>query len=430
MSGAIYIYQVESVTSLAKSGSMSKGERYMVCPRCGSNNSDKTKKCIVCGMMFNNLSNMVNNNGAYKGYFSVAPDLGTNQFHNEQNDQKNDSLVQERNTMIYPGKYETDKYTSVKKDKRNKTVATSVISICLIAVVGVCLYLFVLNGKTGDAKDENTNNNSEMAEYDQVVDNGQEELVEDNENSVAQDVEENVRYRKSKVYIYDSNDNLVEQDYFKYDDYGNLVSRECEPLDDSDVIVKDEYEYDVHGNCISESSYTVGAESQQCEPVTHEYDEKNRLIKTTYSSGYYDTYEYDANDNMVKESTYLNDAIKLWCEYTYDENNNMIETVIYTKDLDGTFHESDTLIYTYSTYGNNTRKEISAYDEDGTVYIKDADEYDEYGNMTRMEQYNEGELQYCSSWEYEYDENGNVLVVKSYGSDGYSGKRVYEYETY
>ena len=168
MSGAIYIYPVESVTSLDKRGSMGKGERYMVCPRCGSNNSDKAKKCLVCGMAFNALSNKVNNNGAHEGYFSVAPDLGTNQFHNEQNDQKNDSLVQERNTMINPGKYETDKYTSVKKDKRNKTVATSIISICLIAVVGVCLYFFVLNGKTGDAKDENTYGNSVAQEDERV----------------------------------------------------------------------------------------------------------------------------------------------------------------------------------------------------------------------------------------------------------------------
>lgn len=430
MSGAIYIYPVESVTSLDKRGSMGKGERYMVCPRCGSNNSDKAKKCLVCGMAFNALSNKVNNNGAHEGYFSVAPDLGTNQFHNEQNDQKNDSLVQERNTMINPGKYETDKYTSVKKDKRNKTVATSIISICLIAVVGVCLYFFVLNGKTGDAKDENTYGNSVAQEDERVDDSVQEELVEGNENSVVSDVKENVRYRKSKVYIYDSNDNLVEQDYFKYDDYGNLVSRECEPLDGSDVIVKDEYEYDVHGNCISESSYTVGAESQQWEPVTHEYDEKNRLVKTTYSSGDYWTYEYDANDNMVKESTYLNDVINQWDEYTYDENNNITKLVLYTKNLEGTFYGADTLIYAYSTYGNNTREEISTYDEDGTARIKEAYEYDEYGNTTRMEHYNDGELQYYSSWEYEYDENGNILVSKKNGSDGYSGKSVYEYETY
>ena len=210
-------------------------KEYMVCPRCGSNNLDKAKKCLVCGMAFDTLSNKVNNNGAHEGYFSVASDLGINQFHNEQNNQKNDSLVQERNTMIYPENYEIEKYTSVKKDKRNKTVATSVISICLIAVVGVCLYLFVSNRKIGDAKDENTNNNSEVAEYEQAGDNRQEEAVEDNGNTEGNSVvkDEEIEYRKRQIDVYDSEDVLCAVLTYEYDIKGNLIVEDQKKITDN-----------------------------------------------------------------------------------------------------------------------------------------------------------------------------------------------------
>lgn len=410
-------------------------KEYMVCPRCGSNNLDKAKKCLVCGMAFDTLSNKVNNNGAHEGYFSVASDLGINQFHNEQNNQKNDSLVQERNTMIYPENYEIEKYTSVKKDKRNKTVATSVISICLIAVVGVCLYLFVSNRKIGDAKDENTNNNSEVAEYEQAGDNRQEEAVEDNGNTEGNSVvkDEEIEYRKRQIDVYDSEDVLCAVFTYEYDIKGNLIVEDQKKITDNGGMNRSiEYEYDENGNCTAIRNYSKDYNTEMV--TTYGYDAENRRKKKTEitpNSSSYSIFEYDNNGDVVKESAYIDDELSFWDEYVYDEDHNVLKSDFYFPNDEGEFRVLTITYYSYDN-GNLIKKEATSYNDEGNVHLNEIYmyEYDEFGNITREEKYTNDSIDYSSEWKYEYDENGNVLVVKSYGSNGYSGKSVYEYETY
>jgi len=124
-----------------------------------------------------------------------------------------------------------------------------------------------------------------------------------------------------------------------------------------------------------------------------EYDNKNRLIELTYSSGYDFKYTYDSNDRLVQSKEYFgeNDPILHLTEnFTYSSNKITVTTI------------------------SNTSGSVSKvfYDQSN-------------GRITKL--YFEVNP---TSFEYEYDNKGNIVKVvpKNAGPNNSNEILVYKYD--
>lgn len=238
-------------------------------------------------------------------------------------------------------------------------------------------------------------------------------------------------------YGYDASDNLRSildaNNHKTLFDYNtrDLLTSEQDPLGN-----KTNYTYDGNGNILSKKDANG-------EPTTYIYDVLNRLINKNYR-GNTDNYEYDANSNLTYCS---NNQISM--RFTYDNLNRLISKKVENWNL--------TISYGYDGAGNRT----SMTDATGeTHYRYDANNrltaitnpknettsfvYDDGNRLTEQQMANGTSTIYTydeanrlltlmnrttngttlSSYEYEYDSNGNRTQMTDHNGTRWS----YEYD--
>ncbi len=133
------------------------------------------------------------------------------------------------------------------------------------------------------------------------------------------------------------------------------------------------------------------------------YDEKGKLTERLYSDGDRITYknEYDKQGNLIR----VEGSNGTWKNYEYDEKGNLT----YSEDHAGNWEKHE-----YDEAGN----EIYKVNDKGEWVDY---EYDEKGNMT---------VEKKSRWreEYQYDEAGRKINVKTYMDDHLQNEIWYEYD--
>jgi len=189
---------------------------------------------------------------------------------------------------------------------------------------------------------------------------------------------------------YDENSNITKRigsrgnlEEYTYDADGNCLIIEYK--EDGDVYLRITNEYDSKGNCIKKySESAVGKENSIQTVTTIEYDENGRVIKelAEQSNGisWCTQYEYDENGRMIK---YRNEHLSGWISlrvqtYKYDENGNLLEEHI--EDKDG---PNRSIFYELDAKGNCV-KQICTMHRLGYTTVETYEyEYDEYGNVIK-----------------------------------------------
>ena len=243
------------------------------------------------------------------------------------------------------------------------------------------------------------------------------------------------------------------------------------------------YEYDIQGRLTKHiSSHKFKDIYQQFFGYVYEYDENGLIVKTTELT--FDDkiesiwlFKYDSNNNLVDETKYgskgelwksRNDNdIESWFDdpygggskiiSKYDTKDRLIERVGYNYDGKKSWvikYEFDQLkkietSYILSQGENDTTKKIYIYDENGNLletkefgyreyFTYEINKYDSNGRLIQKRQprfYSTGGI---SWWEYEYEEQGKLILIKE-GSVDYKfekinfiskNKKVFEYDYY
>lgn len=239
------------------------------------------------------------------------------------------------------------------------------------------------------------------------------------------------------LYGYDTSDNLTSildanqhETRFAYDTH-DLLTSERDPLGN-----ETSYTYDGNGNVLTK----IDANG---EPTAYTYDALNRLINKTYR-GNTDNYEYDANGNLTYCS---NNQISM--RFTYDKLNRLIAKTVENWNL--------TIAYGYDQAGNRTSMTDATgetrytYDENNrlTSITNPKNEttsfiYDNGNRLTEQRMANGTQTTYTydranrllnlvnqtangetiSSYEYEYDSNGNRIRMTDHNGKTW----LYEYD--
>ena len=174
---------------------------------------------------------------------------------------------------------------------------------------------------------------------------------------------------------------------------------EPEPEDDEPYgDIDDFFEYDDNGNIIEEDygDYVL----------RHEYDHKNRKIRTI-------TYDGNGDIQYWSDFEYKGDSDKPSRKETKDANDEHISTIIYEYGSDGSYTESSYLpngILMDKTYFDKSGFIVRAeyyyknymaqlYEFDPETFCAKQTDYDEDGNIT---------------YYAEYDENGDLVKEETY----------------
>ncbi|MFM6436862.1 MAG: Calx-beta domain-containing protein, partial [Microcystis panniformis] len=216
-----------------------------------------------------------------------------------------------------------------------------------------------------------------------------------------------VRDQRGNVtqYSYDSQRNLTAITYsngsketFNYDATGNpiqSVNRRSEPItytyDTQGRLLRKNYSngsfaqltYDAHGNLLTAINNTG--------TTSFEYDNADRLTKTTYSTGRYVSFAYDSGGRRSQMTA----SDGLTVNYSYDTlgrlagladgNNN--PTVSYTYNTAGYLTQETNGNGTYTTYNYDSTGQLISlvnYDDDHTVNSRYDYTYDQLGRRTSL----------------------------------------------
>lgn len=155
---------------------------------------------------------------------------------------------------------------------------------------------------------------------------------------------------------------------------------------------------------------------------TRGYDENGNL-------GYTQVHEYDEEGNVLKLTEYDAEGnVQSGKEYTYDEYGNVTkETMLYVdgsvsnKVINNTYHSNGFLASATACHENGDIISVIEYDEDGNTLLETMYDdgapfsyyehtYDENGKEVSYEfRFFEREGGYIHTFEYEYDQDGNVI---------------------
>lgn len=184
-------------------------------------------------------------------------------------------------------------------------------------------------------------------------------------------------------YDPDTGETHTTLDTYSYDSYGNQV-RWCS-YDGDELIYEDRYTYDDQGNCLREVTYErfwrflLPTSRTYCT-----YDELGRSLGTVYRNGFgiktgeeHFTRDDEAN-TVTWDSTYDTQTIY------FDENGDAVRTVTRSKPAG--------------------------------ILTETVEEYDELGRSIKTVEYVDGDL--FSTTEYRYDDEGRMVELTSYGSNG------------
>jgi len=221
-------------------------------------------------------------------------------------------------------------------------------------------------------------------------------------------------------------DRCIETSY-EYDENGIL--RKSTEISNAWTTSLYEAEYNEHGDMVSEKSITSDDEH------TYEYTYNEQGLMLTkcarYASGKTTTYRYtyDEQGRLIKELNFngTDEANAVTKEYTYDEQGRLSsmtsdekeykETTQYIYNEHGDLESETTVCYGENFAGNSYEY---TYSEDGkkltcTSYSpegvkKKLTEYNERGDITKERYYSEDKESLLR--DYEYDEQGNLMVLK------------------
>ncbi len=222
---------------------------------------------------------------------------------------------------------------------------------------------------------------------------------------------ESATYRSKETIYYGD-----EKDIYLYNENHDFVSiTQYDASGEVTRLSEFEYIYDDLGNCLNEKEFVNG-------DLTYEYEYSCRADDPTYiyrskhvyydKDGYKYVTFYNEQGHVKKEIYYDNDGeIDYECdhEYTFDDKGNMLSKKQYT---DGTLSREYEYSYKASNPSETYESKRTDYHDDSTKRIEiynenretvSATEYDAQGNVT-----------YSSTFEYEYDDNGELLKRYEY----------------
>lgn len=180
-----------------------------------------------------------------------------------------------------------------------------------------------------------------------------------------------------KITVYDSNGNIIQRAENEYDSEKRLLKSTC---------------YDNAGEMLSMSEYT--------------YNKSGNIVGISNSDGSRIEFLYDVSDNRIKDIYYNSDgSVDKSYEYKYDEYNRRIER----KDLC-----EDSFQWKYDNEGNV----IEVLEQTPTTTRKYV--FDKNGNLLEnsyvtSNRYPDENVSYLHNSFYEYNDNGECIVEKSYG---------------
>ncbi len=148
------------------------------------------------------------------------------------------------------------------------------------------------------------------------------------------------------------------------------------------------------------------------------------LLTKLDSTTYFETYEYDDANNLTKVLTYnLDEVLTAHYEYEYKPSTSL-------KTKMSCFDESDGSLSWYAIYeydNNNQLISETEYESNGNAYSKYVYEYNSNGLLSKKYCYEGDETPYCI-YTYIYDEKKNPLFVNCYDkNDNLTSKMSYEY---
>ena len=173
------------------------------------------------------------------------------------------------------------------------------------------------------------------------------------------------------------------------------------------ILIRGEYEYDDHGNVIQEKFY--------------KYDDD------IFVDGSIKEYEYNDMGRIVKcqEGNIQgdNDDIKWIMKYNavYDGKGNIKKECLEENGC------SERIVHEYDR--NGIRRKIKIFkkvEDEQKEYLSTCKEYDQQGNLIKVEDYYEGSLD--DSREYKYDDRGNVIKEEDYKHGKLEYWLEYEYD--
>lgn len=237
----------------------------------------------------------------------------------------------------------------------------------------------------------------------------------------------------------------------KYNENGiEVFTEQVDAANDMDTITVNTV--DDNGNIIDTVSYANGIKSNE---MVYTYDDHNNLLTRADETGEVfseNEYVYDDAGRITTKTGYVySDGEKTQdhvIEYTYDDTHDLAVKEVVTnaygtettdRDFD-TMAADDLYIETVTTSMDGAEDEVLVYhkrvaDDKTTYYMGEGSEvnteYDEYGNMTKQAGKDANMGNFEQTFENGYDENGNLISVKSMynGDEGYSIEYTYDYQS-
>lgn len=258
-------------------------------------------------------------------------------------------------------------------------------------------------------------------------------------------------YLLNTIKVFDSNDVIIRSEKYEYDDKGNILKQ---TIYDADNHAKEwyAYSYDDNSNIIKEESFYLNEDgTSEIKCYESEYNEKNQKTYETFSIdgsilGKTKFDLYDSNGNIIKKSS-LNPLV--------ESSTEIISWTIYDYDIDGLCiketHYNKTGEVSSETINSKTDMGYSStyidYNDDGSINRKTENTYnsnedlvdyvfsDENGNVLneyhcKYEYNNNNQITFeeivisiagdvsTSTSHYEYDDNGNLIKLNTYDTDG------------
>lgn len=201
---------------------------------------------------------------------------------------------------------------------------------------------------------------------------------------------ENVKYRvvRTKEIISDpqsKKENISHKEsFYIYDKFNNLKIKHFTKTEDKEKEIRGsvKFKYDADDNLIKEDYF----DSSNITKITmYEYDNKNRVIKESYSSmgiGAFDNgtvlYEYDKNGNMSKKEEFPASKPSVTTIFNYDKDNIL-------RKAEYTTSEGESGIILYDCNDMNRITSETTKDNSGEVIKTIKYHYDEKGKLTKKE---------------------------------------------
>ena len=210
---------------------------------------------------------------------------------------------------------------------------------------------------------------------------------------------------------------------------------------------------DENGNIVDTVSYTDGVKSSE---MVFTYDDHDNLLTRADETGKVfseNEYVYDDAGRITSETGYFYNGDEKTqdhvIEYTYDDTHDLAVKEVVTNQygVETTERDFDTLaaddeyIETITTSTEDSEEDdVIVYhkrvaDDNTTYYLGEGSEvtteYDEHGNMTKQAGKDALMGNFEQTFENGYDENGNLVSVKSMynGDEGYTIEYTYDYQS-